>query len=149
ADILSRVSGKKTNFGDLASQGSEYSAENLLALTPAFLGKGKFEIPQADAAQLKVDRKDDPCDHDSGSPCQRSGQRANDLYKDPRKRVFESVAQRKADGSIREICLSNEETRGSRLFRKAPPRATSESLEPRVSGSTYSRSLPTSPDHSE
>jgi len=47
-----------------------------------------------------VQKTDNPSNRDSGSAGEWPWQRAYRLKKDPRQRVFESVAQEKADGSI-------------------------------------------------
>ena len=88
-DVFSGVFGKAADFGELSSQGEEFSAENALAFGVADIGKGERQVPQAHAAQTPVQQVNHLRDADAKGVSQRSRQASHDLDEWPSCRVFE------------------------------------------------------------
>ena len=111
--------------------------KNPLAFPERLLRKGEFEVAHTHSTQLSVEEVHQPRYRDPGSPGHGPWQSTYKLEESPRQRVFESVAQGKADGSRGEISVSNP-SRGRTLgFRHLD---SSENLEP--NGPEAGRPLP-------
>ena len=74
--------------------------KNFLALAKGLLGEGKLQIPHADAAQLRMEEGNRPCNQNAEGTGERARQNANETNQDPGEGVFESIAQ----GAEREPC---------------------------------------------
>ena len=107
AHVLAGISREQANLGNMASERGKDTAQNLLAFPQWLFRKREFEVAHAHSAQFSVEKVDEPRNGDPGSPGQGSRKSAYKLDESPRQRVFESVAQGKADGSRGEISVSN------------------------------------------
>src|SRR5207248_2808454 len=83
------------------------SMQNFLALAPGLLRKREFQVAHAHPPQLAMQRVNRPCNGNPRRAGQWSRQRTHNFQQSPGEGVFESVAQSHADGSTREILMSN------------------------------------------
>ncbi|MGC2329009.1 MAG: hypothetical protein WA604_20015 [Candidatus Sulfotelmatobacter sp.] len=98
-DVLQGVARELADFGELASQGSEFSAQDAGALGFAFLGKSHGEIAHADFAQAGVKKINHLGEGDGYGPGQGARQDSEDFDERPGCRVLKSLPHRgKRDG---------------------------------------------------
>src|SRR5580692_9371307 len=99
-DVLERVAGKLADFGELASQRSEFSTQDAGALGIAFLGKSHGQIAHADFSQAGVKEIDHLSKGDGCGPGQGARQDSEDFDERPGCRVLKSLPHRgKRDGN--------------------------------------------------
>ena len=91
ADILTGVLGEKTDFRQLASEGSKNAPEDPGALTAALLRKCQREVAHAHPPQPDVQQVDLPSESDACGPGQRTRQGSDEFDDQPGERVLESL----------------------------------------------------------
>jgi len=105
--VLAAIPREQANLADVATERGKDAVKNLLAFSERLLRKREFEIAHAHATQLSVEEIHEPSYRDPGRSGEGPRQSTYKLEQSPRQRVFESVAQGKADGSRGEISVSN------------------------------------------
>ena len=76
-DVFARVLREQADFGHLAAERCEYSAQNFGALVWSLFRKREGQISFADAPQFSVQKVNQPGDRDPGRAGQRPGQHAD------------------------------------------------------------------------
>src|SRR5208337_5106685 len=90
--VFAGVAREEADFGELASEGDEFAAQQAAALGRRHFREGESQVAEADAAQASVDEVDDEAESDSLCARQGSGEQAQELYPGPEEGVFEAFA---------------------------------------------------------
>jgi hypothetical protein len=82
-DIFAGVAGEEADFGELASERNEFSANQTAALALGHFGEGEREVAHANAAQAPVKRVDGQPEGDADGARRGTGEHAQGLYPGP------------------------------------------------------------------
>ena len=91
-DVFARVAGEKADFGELASERNENTAQDAASLAATHLGEREGEVAHADSAQASVKQVHHQPEGDSFGPRQGTGEQADGLNPQPDDCVFETMA---------------------------------------------------------
>jgi len=92
-DIFFGVAGKETEFGELASERDEFSANDAAAIGFRHFREGDGQVAEADAAETSVDGVDDESESDADGASEGAGEHAEEFDPRPEESVFEAFAQ--------------------------------------------------------
>jgi hypothetical protein len=92
-DIFFGVAGKETEFGELASEGDEFSANDAAAIGFRHFREGDRQVAKANAAEASVDGVDCEAEGDAKGASKRAREHSEEFDPRPEKSVFEAFAQ--------------------------------------------------------
>jgi len=92
-DIFFGIAGKETKFGELASEGDEFSANDAAAIGFGHFREGDGQVAKTDAAEASVDSVNGERESDADGASERAGDHAKEFDPGPEEGVFEAFAQ--------------------------------------------------------